>query len=142
MKPSQATAMTALFLGIFLTGNMFITDFWDNHGVESETSIEVQSEYDQLNQEIQGENNSIRSKVQSIQSPESGLFDKATAGLLLVPKFASVMLAPIGILLTVLQNIHVAFSNVLPGPFVTMIELLIVSRIAYGVFSIAAGVRS
>lgn len=142
MKASEIFIASILFFGLFTGGTTFMNDLWSNHDVNSETSLTVREDYDKLQQSVNSNNNSLRSKISTLSTDSGGILDAASAGLLLVPQFISVLTQPITLLVSTLGSINSAFAVFLPGWAATMIELLIVSTIGYAIFSIASGVRS
>lgn len=131
-----------LFFGLFTGGTTFMNDLWSEHSVQSNTSITVRENYNTLQSSVNGNNNSLRSKISTLSTDSGGILDAASAGLLLVPQFISVLTQPITLLVSTLSSINSAFAVFLPEWAATMIELLIVSTIGYAIFSIALGVRS
>jgi len=142
MKMSDVFIASILFFGLFTGGTQFMNDLWTNHDVQSNTSLTVREDYKELQGAVSSNNNSLRSKITTLGSDKGGILDAASAGLLLVPQFITVITKPITLLVSTLGSIHSAFSVFLPGWAATMIELVIISTIAYAIFSIATGVRS
>jgi len=142
MKPSTIFIASIMFFGLFTGGTTLMNDLWSNHDVQSDTSLTVREDYETLQKSVNGNNNSLRSKIETLSTDSGGILDAASAGLLLVPQFISVLTQPISLLVSTLGSINSAFAVFLPGWAATMIELIIVATIGYAIFSIALGVRS
>lgn len=119
-----------------------MTDMWDNHDVKSNTSLTLNKEYETMQQSVDGNNNSLRTKISTLTTDQGGILDAASAGLLLVPQFIEVLATPFTALASAVNSIASAFSPWLPGWMITLIRLLIFSSIGFGILSLALGVRS
>lgn len=141
-KPSTIFIGALLFFGLWTGGNQVMTELWSNHNVQKDSSLTLNKDYNRMQNAIDGNNNSLRSKVTTLTTDQGGVLDAASAGLLLVPQFISILTVPFTALGSAVGSIGAAFSGFLPGWATTLIELLIYATIGFAIYSIALGVRS
>lgn len=138
MKLSNIFFASVAFFFLFTAASTFNSSLFEKQGVQDQTAINIDREYDQLQNSVQGSNNSLQSKIAVLQTPDSGLFDQASAGLLLVPQFVDVLTAPMEILSSALDGIASTYPFI-PSSVVTFLKILIVASIGFAVFSLAIG---
>jgi len=142
MKPSTVFVGAILFFGLWTGGSTVMQDLWDNHNVQSDTSVSLNKDYERMQKAVDGNNNSLRSKITTLTTDEGGVLDAASAGLLLVPQFIQILTVPFTALGSAVSTIGAAFSGILPGWAVTMVEIMIYAVIGFAIYSIALGVKS
>lgn len=141
-RPSTIFIGALLFFGLWTGGNQVMTDLWSNHNVQKDSSLTLNQDYEKMQNAIDGNNNSLRAKITKLSTDEGGIVDAASAGLLLVPQFISILTVPFTALGSAVGAIGSAFSAFLPGWAVTLVEMLIYATIGFAIYSIALGVRS
>lgn len=143
MKPSKIFLGTLLFFGLWTGGSQFMTDAWSNHDVQTDNNLTLTQDYERMQQAVDGNNNSLRTKVETLSTDQGGVIDAASAGLLLVPQFVTDVLAvPFTALAGAVNSIASAFSPWLPGWMVTLVRMIIFSTIGFAILSLALGVKS
>lgn len=136
--PSSIYVAAVLFFALTTGGSMFMSDGYSNHNVSDNTSVQVSQQYDNLQDDIRG-NNSLRSKIETLGSSQGGILDAASAGILIVPQFLSVLIQPVGILANTIHNSAIEFAFFVPDWIVIFAELITVVGVSFAVLSLVLG---
>lgn len=142
MRISKIFLASLLFFGLFAGGQTVMGDLWSSHDVQSNTSLTIRDDYQQIQNDLSSENNSIRSKIERLDVRQSGVLDAASAGILLVPQLIGVLISPITSLLGALTSVTSTFTVFLPGWAATLVELIIISTVVFAILWLLLGVRT
>jgi len=136
MNSYKVMIASLVFFGLFTGASNFQQSFYSGQGVESNSTGEIQAEYDKLGDRI----DNLRSSVRSVSSPETSVLDSVVAGLYLVPDFLSVILSPITILNTTIDAVAARYVFI-PGFAATGLKTVIVAGVSWSAFRLLIGLR-
>ena len=147
MKPSDIYISFFVFLALFTGFTGFQTSLYDNHNVESQTTVSVDQEFEQAQRNLgvgEFQNNS-ESLYYKIANPKErtgiGVVDQAVAGILVVPRFIDVMLSPINILSSFIDGMQAQYSWI-PGFIFIAVEGSLYILLGFAVLSVYLGIKS
>jgi hypothetical protein len=81
-------------------------------------------------------------RISTVTSDQGSIVDTASAGILIVPDTLSLLTQPIGIATSTLNSVTAAFPTLIPGWLATMLRLVLVAAIGFGIFRVLLGVSS
>lgn len=136
--PSSIYVAMVVFFALATGGSMFMSDGYSNHNVSDNTSVKITDGYDQLQNDVRG-NNSLRSKIETLGSSQGGILDAASAGILIVPQFLSVLIKPVGIMVGTIHATALEFAFFIPDWLVIFVELITVTSVSFAVLSLVLG---
>jgi len=136
MNAYKVMVASVVFFALFTGASNFQQSFYSGQGVESNSTGEIQAEYDKLGDRI----DNLRSSVRSVSSPETSVLDSVVAGLYLVPDFLSVILSPITILNTTIDAVAARYVFI-PGFAATGLKTVIVAGVSWSAFRLLIGLR-
>jgi len=136
MNAYKVMVASLVFFALFTGASNFQQSFYSGQGVESNSTGEIQAEYDKLGDRI----DNLRSSVRSVSSPETSVLDSVVAGLYLVPDFLSVILSPITILNTTIDAVAARYVFI-PGFAATGLKTVIVAGVSWSAFRLLIGLR-
>lgn len=136
MNAYKVMVASVVFFALFTGASNFQQSFYSGQGVESNSTGEIQAEYDKLGDRI----DNLRSSVRSVSSPETSVLDSVVAGLYLVPDFLSVILSPITILNTTIDAVAARYVFI-PGFAATGLKTVIVAGVSWSAFRLLIGLN-
>lgn len=136
VDPSTAFVSLIVLFGLFTGGTVFMGDLFDKHNVQGEQKVAVQGEY----QDLQNQTRDIDQNLQELTSDQGSLLDTASAGILIVPRTIGLLLQPLQIATATVGGVSSAFPALIPDWFATMMTLLLLAGVGFGIFRILLGV--
>lgn len=125
-----------VFFALFTGASNFQQSFYDGQGVQSNSTADLDEEYNSLQDNI----DQMRQNVRQVQSPDTGLLDSAVAGLYLVPNFLTLIMSPITILGSTIDSIAAAHIFI-PQFAATALKYTIYIGISWSAFRLLIGLR-
>jgi len=138
LNPSSAFVILLVMFGLFTGGNIFMGSAFDRHNVEQTQNLTVDKNY----QNLQDQTEKLDQRIRTVTGDEGGLFETASAGILIVPDTFRLLTQPIGIASKTLGSVSEAYPNLLPNWLVSMLELVVIGAIGFGIFRVLLGVSS
>ena len=136
MNAYKVFVASVVFFALFTGATNFQQSFYEGQNVQSNSTTELDQEYNQL----QGNIDDIRENVRQVQSPDTGLLDSAVAGLYLVPNFLTLILSPITILGSTIDSIAVSHVFI-PQFAATALKYLVYIGVSWSAFRLLIGLR-
>lgn len=140
---------TLVFMMAVLGGTTFLNSLYTNHGVNSNTTVEVQDEYKEYKQtagvgEYQDDSNSLYNRIANPKRYTGiGTVDQAIAGVLVVPKFVGVLTTPIEIIDSIITGLQESpVGRYVPSFVWPGIRIGFYATLLYSVFSLIIGMRA
>jgi len=136
LNPSSAFITLIVGFGLFTGGMTFMGSAFGQHNVQQESSLEVQKEYDKISNKVR----SVDNKASEVTDDQGTILDTASAGLLIVPDILGLLVAPLEVVGATIGTLQAAFPTLIPGWFATMLELVIIGAIGFGIFRVILGI--
>lgn len=138
MNPSSAFITLIVAFGLFTGGSAFMGSVFDKHNVEKSQDVSIDKEYDDL----QGKTRAVDEKLETVTSDQGNLLETASAGILIVPDTLNLLLEPVSIATSTIGEISNAFPTLIPDWLSTMLTLIIIAAVGFGVLRILIGVTT
>jgi hypothetical protein len=136
LNPSSAFVTLIVAFGLFTGGTVFMGSTFEKHNVQDEQELTVDKQYNQ----IQNQTDKLDQRLETLTSDQGNQIDTATAGILIVPDTLSLLVQPISIATDTIGSISAAFPELVPGWLQTMLQLVTLAAIAFGIFRVLIGV--
>jgi len=138
LNPSSAFVILLVGFGLFTGGTVFMGSAFEKHNVEQTQNLTVDKQYDNL----QDQTKQLDQRISTVTSDQGSIVDTASAGILIVPDTLSLLTQPIGIATSTLNSVTAAFPTLIPGWLATMLRLVLIAAIGFGIFRVLLGVSS
>jgi hypothetical protein len=125
-----------VFFGVFTGGMTFVNDLMSSHSVQSNTTVNIEDEYDTLSNDID------RAAADQEKFTSGDSIVERAAGLYVVPRVIDILTAPVSIVDSTLDSISAAYPALVPGWVVGLLKTLIYGSLFFAIIGMMLRYRT